>query len=414
MKSRSNSLSRNIVSQYLLQIARYIFPFVSLPYLTRVLGPDSYAIRSYVLSVMTFAQTLLEFGFTKYGTKRLIDCRSSAEKVNRCFSEINAAKILIITGTSILMIFIIESVPQLSANLGFTILSYTAIVVNAFLPDFVFQGFEQMSSITKRYVLAKAISTSLIFVLVHSSSDLILVPLCDLAGNGVAVAWSQAYVYRHYNIRIRKVKFIDAARSLRVSARYFSIEFSSTILNSFSVLIVGQLNISSADLSVWSLSLTAINAVQSLYTPITNSLYPNIVATHNYRNVLRVILFAMPVLVAGLLVIELFATNIVAIVAGEVYAGSGWVLSMLAPIIFFSFFGALLKWPVLGASGHIKELSVGVYVSAAVLVTSLSVSFVTGTCSIIIVAAIRVIVEAVSTSILLFYCYKYREELLRH
>ena len=62
----NKALLRSTVSMYLLQAAKYIFPFITLPYLARVLGTDGYAVRSYVLSIMTFVQMAAEFGFMNY------------------------------------------------------------------------------------------------------------------------------------------------------------------------------------------------------------------------------------------------------------------------------------------------------------------------------------------------------------
>ena len=45
----------NLLSQYGLQLAKYIIPLLTLPYLARVLSLDGYGIRSYVLSAMTLS-----------------------------------------------------------------------------------------------------------------------------------------------------------------------------------------------------------------------------------------------------------------------------------------------------------------------------------------------------------------------
>lgn len=411
MNFQQSKLRNNVISQYILQGARYLFPFISLPYLTRVLGPDAYAIRSYVLSVMTFMQTFAEFGFTKYGTKLVIESRNNHQELNQVFSTITIAKLILVILLSIALGPVMYFLPLLSVNTVFTLLSFMAVAINAFLPDFVFQGFEQMSSITKRYVLAKGVSTALLFLFVRDSADLFLIPICDISGNLVAVIWSLYYCAKHYKVAYESVIIADIIRALHSSAKYFTIDFSSTVLNSFSVLVVGRLHVSSSDLSVWSLSLTIINAVQSMYTPITNSLYPNALSSKNYGVVKRIILYSTPVLLIGLISVELFASSIIGLIAGPAYVESEWILRLLAPIVFFSFYGSLLKWPVLGASGHVRELSYGVYLSAAILVVALIAILAIGICNITYVAFVRVFVEAISTCMAIFFCIKYNKEL---
>lgn len=91
-KSRSESenraLAKSTVSMYLLQVAKYIFPFLTLPYLARVLGTDGYAVRSYVLSIMTFVQMVAEFGFMNYAIAKIVQDGLCPETASRVSSRI--------------------------------------------------------------------------------------------------------------------------------------------------------------------------------------------------------------------------------------------------------------------------------------------------------------------------------------
>lgn len=58
MKS-SNTLAKNIIWQYGLQVLKYVFPLILVPYLTRVLGTGGYAVYAYVLSFMGIVQTVV-------------------------------------------------------------------------------------------------------------------------------------------------------------------------------------------------------------------------------------------------------------------------------------------------------------------------------------------------------------------
>ena len=68
----------NLLSQYGLQLAKYIIPLLTLPYLARVLSLDGYGIRSYVLSAMTLMSVILEFGFMQQ--KKLLKTGKTKDK----------------------------------------------------------------------------------------------------------------------------------------------------------------------------------------------------------------------------------------------------------------------------------------------------------------------------------------------
>ena len=67
-----NKLVINTAMLYLMNIAKLIFPFVTLPYLTRVLSVDGYAMVSYVKSVMQYMQLTVDFGFMLSATTAIV------------------------------------------------------------------------------------------------------------------------------------------------------------------------------------------------------------------------------------------------------------------------------------------------------------------------------------------------------
>ncbi len=72
---KHNTFYKNTLWQYGLQILKYLFPLLLIPYLTRILGTEGYAVYAYVLSFMGVVQTIADFGFTLSGTKKVVDLR---------------------------------------------------------------------------------------------------------------------------------------------------------------------------------------------------------------------------------------------------------------------------------------------------------------------------------------------------
>ena len=67
----SHSVLRNASSLYAIQIASYVLPMASFPYLTRVLGPDRYGIYVLVLAVARYGLILTDWGFNYSATREL-------------------------------------------------------------------------------------------------------------------------------------------------------------------------------------------------------------------------------------------------------------------------------------------------------------------------------------------------------
>ena len=120
MSSQHKRFYSNVVWQYGLQIVKYIFPLITLPYLTRVLLPEGYAIYAYVVSFMTFAQTFVDFGFNLSGTK-CIAKSETVEEENRAIGAVTEARLLlgVVTGAVVVVAWFI---PITHSNMLYTCL----------------------------------------------------------------------------------------------------------------------------------------------------------------------------------------------------------------------------------------------------------------------------------------------------
>lgn len=109
MSNSHASFYKNTVWQYGLQIVKYLFPLITLPYLTRVLAPEGYAFYAYVVSFMSFVQVFVDFGFNLSGTKRIAKARSVGEE-NRVIGAVTEARLLLCVVAGVI-VMVIASVP---------------------------------------------------------------------------------------------------------------------------------------------------------------------------------------------------------------------------------------------------------------------------------------------------------------
>ena len=384
---------RNTVWQYGLQIAKYLFPLITLPYLTRVLEPEGYALYAYVVSFMSFAQVLVDFGFNLSGTKRIAAVRDAKEE-GRIVGGVTQARLVLCLVTGCVVMVIASLIPITSEHFLYVLLAYVAVCGRGLLPDFVFQGHENMGPITTRFVISKGISTALTFVVVHSASDLIWVPILDIFSNGIALVWSFASAKRLFDTKVIAVPMREALVELKSSGMYCFSNMAATAFSGFTTLLVGVVITDEAVISYWSLAMTAISAVQSLYTPITNSLYPHIVKSGDYGFVRKICLIALPISIVGTISFALLSNLIILVLGGEEYLPGAWVLVWVSPVLFFSFFALLFGWPVLGAAGKVAEVTKSTIISAVFCIAALLMLSFVGAASLQVICVVRCATEA--------------------
>ncbi len=385
----------NTIWQYGLQIIKYVLPMLVMPYLTRVLEPEGYAIYAYVVSFMGFAQTVVDFGFNLSGVKQIAEHRDDSLKQSEIIGAITQARLALCFLTALGCICVGLFIPIIQNNMIYAAFAYLAVCGRSLAPDFLFQGHEQMAPLTTRYMLSKSVFVVTIFIFVHSASDLLWVPVLDILTSLIALIWSFYIARRRFNVGLIWVKWKIAFSELERSAYYCATNMASVALSGVTTLIIGVAVSDPAQVSYWSLSMSAIGAVQSLYTPIVDSLYPHMVVGKDYSFAKRMLLLSIPFVVLGSLIFFGISDWIILILGGEAYLPGTYVLRLLSPIVPFSFYSMYFGWPVLGSAGKVRELTITTVLSSATGIVLLVGLMVLGRASIASFAVARSVIEII-------------------
>lgn len=386
---KHNTFYKNTLWQYGLQILKYLFPLLLIPYLTRILGTEGYAVYAYVLSFMGVVQTIADFGFTLSGTKKVVDLRGDTAALSRLVGAITVARLMLLCGLFFCVMVVTRFIPIMAENTVYVIWAFFATAGRTVLPDFIFQGNERMGPLTARYFASKGVQVALTILLVRGPGDLILVAVADVLSEIVDIAWSYRAQKRMFGVGIARPTFKESFEELRVSAIYCVSNVSSSLFSGFTTVIIGLAITSKTDIAFWSLTLTTVNAVQSLYTPIANSLYPHMIKNRDFGFARKLALVALPVLVLGIVAYCALSKPIMLVLGGPEYVGGAHVMWMISPIFIFSFYGILIGWPVLGAMGHVKELTVSTLFTGIVNVVSLLALYLAGLITLDVICVAR-------------------------
>lgn len=401
-----SSFFKNAAWQYGLQILKYLFPLVLIPYLTRVLGTAVYAVYAYVYSFMGVMQTIADFGFTLSGTKKVVDKKDDRVALSRLVGNITAARLMLMGVLLVITLVIASFIPIMAENMLYVVLALVAVGLRALLPDFIFQGFEQMGSLTTRYFASKGGQVFLTLLLVHGSGDLLLVAIADIVGAMIGLVWSFVATKRMFNIGLSVPKLHQSLMELKDSAIYCVSNVSSSLFSGFTTIIIGLALTNRTDIAFWSLTLTTVNAVQALYQPIANSLYPHMLTSRDFDFAKKIAVMALPALIVGTLAYCKLSEPIALVLGGSDYLGAAHVMVMISPVFLFSFYGILLGWPVLGAMGFVKQLTLTTIIAGVFNITAMMALYLTGYATLDNICFVRWMVDAVMAAERAYVLYR--------
>lgn len=410
-KDSKKVLKKNIFWQYLLQIAIYVFPFITLPYLTRVLGPDEYAVRAYSISVINLFVTFIDFGCTAYGTREIARHRGDRELVRKITSTIFLQRLVLAAVGAGILFAVMPAVPVMAANPEYMLIAYFGAVLTAMLPDFVFQGLEDMSILTKRFVVSRLVSLVLIFTFIKGPDQLVLVAVFEAVPALIAFVWSwiEVVMKRKITLSIKLLELKESLSVLKTSAVFFLSSASTTIFTNLTTVMIGIYIVNQADISYWSIAAMCISMVQSLYNPIYNSVYPHVVARRDFSIIKKFLILGTPVVVVGSIALVFLSPFVMWVLGGPEYLDGSIVLQLLTPVLIFSYPTVLIGYPILAVLNKEKLLTTASVSAALFHIAGLVILALTGNFTIVNVALLRCATELVMLALRIVFVYRCRD-----
>lgn len=415
MKINENSKKKskvleNTVMLYIMNITKLVLPLLTLPYLTRVLSIETYGVVTYVKSIMSYMQLLVDFGFILSGTKGIVRANGDKKKIGLVTGNAILGKLLLSVVSLVTLLIMSFFIPILKENVLFVLLSFVPIFLTIFLLDFLFRGVEKMQVITFRYLIMKSISTVLTFVVVKNDTDMLFIPILDIIGSIVAVVWINSTLKR-MEIKIIFGNFREVLKSLKDSFNYFLSNIATTAFGALNTVIIGIV-LSKSDIAYWSIIMQLVNAVQALYSPILDGIYPQMVRDQKISLIRKVLVIFTPLIVIGCGITYFGSDLILLIIGGSKYLSASVLLRFMIPVLFFSFYSMLFGWPVLGAIDKVKETTTTTLMASFVQIFGIVLLLVSRNFSLITLVTLRGLTEL---SLLIFrfiYFWKFKEEFI--
>ncbi len=386
---------KNTFLLYLMTIAKYVFPLLLFPYLTRILGAEKYGIVTYMTAVASYVSLVIDFGFNFSATRKISKCRDDRQAIASVYASVVQAKVMLGLLSGVGVVVLVPFIPILRENLSILIAYYISTVILAFLPDFIYRGIEQMQGVTMRYVLSKAITTALTLLLVKGPDHLLLVPIFNGVGNLVSVMFTWIHLKKSIGVTFHFEPFRCALLEIKESSVFFISTFASTAFTLANTLFMGIVNLSETDIACWGVAFQLISIVMSLYEPITTSIYPRMVSSKNLKLIRTALFLVMPVILAGIVFCYFMAPILVAIVAGTGYDTSVDIFRIMLPVLLFTYPAQLLGFPVLGAVNKEKYATSSTVMSAVFHIAGLFFLIASQSFTLVSVAILRSMTEFV-------------------
>lgn len=301
-KEKSRLLS-NFISLSVLQVFTYALPLITLPYLVRVLGVEKFGLVMFAQSFIMFFSILIDYGFNLSATREVSIHRSEKGKLTEIYSSIMLIKLILIGASFIMLSFVIFGFERFSRDWGLYYLAFLWVIGQALFPVWYFQGLEEMRYVTIVNVTSKLVFTIAIFIFIRGEQNYILVPLLNGLGSITGGAYSMWIIKKHFSQEFKLQKATIILEYLRDSSQFFLSRISISVYTSANAFVLGIFT-NNTMVGYYSVAEKLYLAMQSLYYPVVQALYPYVAKERNIKLFKRIFYSAVVLNVAG--VVSLF------------------------------------------------------------------------------------------------------------
>ena len=173
-QTKVHSVKYNLIMNAILNGTQVLFPLITFPYISRVLGAEGNGKVSFATSVAYYFMMVASLGIPTYGIRACARVRDDKDELSRTVQELLIIGTVMTALVSVIYFASVLLVPRFAAEKMLFYINGINVVLGIFGVNWVYQALEQYDYITARSVFFKLLSLVLMFALIHKQSDYVI------------------------------------------------------------------------------------------------------------------------------------------------------------------------------------------------------------------------------------------------
>jgi O-antigen/teichoic acid export membrane protein len=260
------SVKKNFIYSTLYQILAVITPFITAPYISRVLGADGVGVQSYTASVQTYFSMFAALGTVSYGSRAISQARDDAKKRSKLFWEI---ELMTVFTTAMCLIAWGALILFSSENKIYYMVLTLNLLATMFDISWFFSGLEQFKLIVIRNTVFKLLGVACIFLFVKQKNDLLLY-IAIFSVSALLSSLSMWPYLKSFLVKVNPKEF-NILPHLKETLVYFIPTIASSVYTVLDKTLIGIITHDSAENGYYQQAEKIINMAKSVVFSSINS-----------------------------------------------------------------------------------------------------------------------------------------------
>lgn len=302
MNQQKKLFLTNFFSLTFVELLNKLIPFLVLPYMIRIIGIEKFGLLMFALAIVQYFKSITDYGFDLYSTREISRNSNNTGRVSKIFFTTISIKTIISLILFLLFIVIIESFEFFYKDRIIYYSTYFMIFGYVLLPLWLFQGMQQLKSLTYVTFITRSMFVLLLIIFIRNESDYYLIPIFESLSIFMAGILSFIIAIKKFKLKIYMPNRKDIKKQLNESFNIFILDFIPNLYNSFTIFLLGVLT-NNTLVGYYSVVYKISSATTMIITILRNITFPYLNKNFMYFKKVKLLLISTGMILTLILIL---------------------------------------------------------------------------------------------------------------
>ncbi|NLT09444.1 MAG: flippase [Ruminococcus sp.] len=336
---KPKSIKLNFIMNTILTMSSFIFPLITFPYVSRVLGPAGTGKVQFALSFISYFTLVAHLGIPTYGIRACASVRDDRKKLSKTVHELLIINLIMSLLSYIAFFIIIFTVPKLQDDrLLYIIVSFNILLTSIGM-EWLYKALEQYTYITIRSIIFKFIALIAMFALIKEKNDYVIYGGISIFAGVASNIFN--FIHVHKFVDLKPMKGYNIKRHLNAVGIFFAMSCATTIYTHLDTVMLKFCDVTTdTDVGYYGAATKIKTILVSVVTSLGTVLLPRVSyyvkngQTEEFRRISKkalnfVILLASPLTIYFIM----YASQGIRFLSGEGYSGAIVPMQIIMPTL---------------------------------------------------------------------------------
>jgi len=352
---KQKSIKKNYTYNLSLIFANMLFPLITAPYLSEVLGAMNIGKVNYATAIVNWFIIIAGFGIPRFAVREIAKFRDDKNKTTAIFWNLIFIQAFISIFFLAIYTIFISNVAAFRQDIRLHLLMSLMLALNIINIEWFYKGIEEYGYITVRNIIVKCLCVLTIFLLINSDEDYIFLAAITIGMVGINNLANFFHAFKYVDTKIPKLSLVPYLKQIRI---FFFISIVVALYTQLDQVLLGS--VSTVGLAFYMRSKSILNIGQSLTTSLITVISPRaayLTQTDRksyvkmvQKSINYIYLLGIPISVGFFL----FAYQAMYLLGGFEFAQASLALQIMAPLSFIITLGSWVSSQILIPNGFEK------------------------------------------------------------